>query len=80
MSKLTVTALMSDSCPGKVCLHAPSLTSHNLAEASQAPDTKQRMSGDNESDITSPVCPTNVVHCCLVSISHNALRLKKEIH
>jgi hypothetical protein len=28
-----------------------------LAEASQAPETNVFISGDNESDITSPVCP-----------------------
>ena len=74
---------MSDSCPGKVCLHVPSLISHScekvkwsfnavslwseasntLADASQAPETNVRISGDNESDITSPVWPVNDVHC-----------------
>ena len=29
LKKSTVTALMSDSCPVKVCLHSPSLTSHS---------------------------------------------------
>jgi len=28
-----------------------------LAEASHAPETNVFISGDNESDITSPVCP-----------------------
>uniref|UniRef100_A0A915KV73 Uncharacterized protein n=1 Tax=Romanomermis culicivorax TaxID=13658 RepID=A0A915KV73_ROMCU len=54
-----VTALMSDSCPGKVCLQTPSLMSHNLAEASQAPLTNMRPSGDKDNDITSPVWPVN---------------------
>lgn len=35
-----VTAFISDSCPGKVCLHIPSLISHNFAEASHAPTNK----------------------------------------
>jgi hypothetical protein len=32
-----------------------------------------RISGDNDSDITSPVCPVKAVHCWPVSISHRAL-------
>lgn len=35
-----VTAFMSDSCPGNVCLQTPSLMSQSLAEASQAPVQK----------------------------------------
>lgn len=67
---------MSDSCPGKVCLQQPSRMSHNLAEASHAPDTKVRMSGERLKDITSPVCPRKEVTCWPVSISHNALEDK----
>ena len=44
-----------------------------LAEASHAPDTNVRMSGDRERDMTSPVCPVNDVVCCPVSMSHRAL-------
>lgn len=47
-----------------------------LAEASQAPDTNVRISGDKERDMTSPVCPVNDVVCCPVSMSHKALRIK----
>merc|ERR1712241_1390317 len=46
--------------------------SHSLADASQAPDTKVRMSGERERDITSPVWPVYVVDCCPVSMSHRA--------
>jgi hypothetical protein len=49
-----------------------------LAEASQAPDTKDRMSGDTDRDITSPVCPVKEVVCCPVSISHKALKWGKK--
>ena len=45
-----------------------------LAEASQAPDTNVRISGDRERDITSPVCPVNDVVCCPVSMSQRALQ------
>lgn len=65
---------MSLSCPGKVCLQQPSRISHNLADASQAPDTNVRISGDKLRDITSPVCPRNEVTCWPVSISHKALK------
>ncbi len=34
-----------------------------LAEASQAPETNVRISGANDKDITSPVCPMNDVTC-----------------
>lgn len=37
---LTATALMSDTCPVKDCLHMPSRMSHSLEVASQAPETK----------------------------------------
>jgi hypothetical protein len=47
--------------------------SHNFALASHAPDTKVRVSGANDRDITSPVCPMNEVHCWPVSMSHRAL-------
>jgi hypothetical protein len=45
-----------------------------LAEASQAPDTNVRISGERERDMTSPVCPVKDVVCCPVSMSHRALR------
>lgn len=69
----TQMALMSDSWPVKVCRHIPSLTSHSLAEASQAPETKHRASGARDKLITSPVCPVNVVVCWPVSMSQRAL-------
>lgn len=76
---LTVTAFMSLSCPGKVCLHWPSLMSHNLADASQAPDTKALQWGDNDNAITSPVWPINDVTCWPVSISHNPQDISPEL-
>ena len=45
-----------------------------LAEASHAPETKVFISGANDRDITSPVCPWKLVVCCPVSISHRALK------
>jgi len=48
-----------------------------LAEASQAPDTNDLMSGATERLMTSPVCPLKDVVCCPVSMSHNALKQKK---
>lgn len=72
-NRLTVTAFMSLSWPGKVCLQDPSRMSHNFALASHAPDTKVRVSGARDKDITSPVCPMKDVHCCPVSMSHRAL-------
>lgn len=71
---LTVTAFISLSWPGKVCLHDPSRISQSLALASHAPETKVRISGANDRDITSPVWPRNEVHCWPVSISHRALQ------
>lgn len=56
-----------------ISLKSKKKTEHTLAEASHAPDTNVRMSGDIESDITSPVCPMNDEHCWPVSMSHNAL-------
>lgn len=44
-----------------------------LAEASQAPETKERMSGAKDRLITSPVWPVKDVVCWPVSISHKAL-------
>lgn len=76
---LTLTALISDTCPVKDCLHMPSRMSHNLEEASQAPETKVLMSGLRERLITSPECPVKVVVCWAVSMSHKALELKIEI-
>lgn len=72
-TELTETALMSDSWPGNVCLHIPSRMSHSLADASQAPEIKVRMSGDSERDITSPVWPVKAVTCWPVSMSQRAL-------
>lgn len=72
-TSLTVTAFMSLSWPGKVCLQHPSRISHSFALASHAPDTKVRESGASDRDITSPLCPRNDVHCWPVSMSHRAL-------
>ena len=47
--------------------------SYTFAEASQAPETKVRVSGESDSDMTSPVCPVKEVHCWPVSMSHRAL-------
>lgn len=71
--ELTATALMSDSWPMKVCRHMESRTSHNLIEASQAPDTNVRPSGARDRDITSPLCPAKPTVCWPVSMSHRAL-------
>lgn len=68
---------MSDSCPVKVCRHMLSRTSHSLMEASQAPDTKVRMSGDRDKDMTSPLWPVKVVVCWPVSMSHRALERRR---
>lgn len=54
-ASLTQMALMSDSWPVKVCRHMPSRTSQSLAEASQAPETNNLVSGARERLITSPV-------------------------
>ena len=67
-------ALMSDSWPVKVCRQVPSRTSQSLALASQAPEMKSLKSGDTARLMQSPVCPTNTVFCCPVSMSHRALR------
>ena len=50
-----------------------------FAEASQAPETKVRMSGASESDITSPVGPVKAVHCWPVSMSHSALSVGRAV-
>lgn len=71
---LTQMALMSDSWPVNVCRQVPSRTSQSLALASQAPETKSLKSGDTARLMQSPVCPTNTVFCCPVSISHRALQ------
>ena len=47
-----------------------------LAEASQAPETKVRISGDRDNDMTSPVCPVKDVVCWPVSMSHSALMIR----
>lgn len=73
LSTLTQMALMSDSWPMKVCRHMLSLMSHSLTEASQAPDTKVRRSGDRDRLMTSPLWPEKTVVCWLVSMSHSAL-------
>ena len=48
-----------------------------FADASQAPETKDLLSGDNDKLITSPVWPANVVVCCPVSMSQRALKTKQ---
>lgn len=63
LSILTQMALMSDSWPVKVCRHMLSLMSHSLTEASQAPDTNVRRSGDRDRLMTSPVWPEKTVVC-----------------
>ena len=50
-----------------------------FAEASHAPETKVRISGERERDMTSPVWPVYVVHCCPVSMSQSALKNKREV-
>ena len=74
-----VTALMSLSWPGNVCLHCPSRMSHSLAEASQAPLTKARHCGDRDKAITSPVCPRKEVTCWPVSMSHRPHDMSPEL-
>lgn len=71
---LTQIALMSDSWPVNVCRQVPSRTSQSLALASQAPEMKSLKSGDTARLMQSPVCPTNTVFCCPVSISHRVLQ------
>jgi hypothetical protein len=78
-STLTVTALISLSCPGNVCLHCPSRISHNLAEASHAPDTNALQCGANDKAMTSPVWPKNDVHCWPVSMSHKPHDMSPEL-
>lgn len=78
-NKLTVTALISLSCPGNVCLHCPSRISHNLAEASHAPETNALQCGDKDNAITSPVWPKNDVHCWPVSMSHKPHDMSPEL-
>lgn len=70
---------MSLSWPGNVCLHWPSRMSHNLADASHAPDTNARQCGDNDSAITSPVWPINEVTCWPVSMSHRPQDISPEL-
>lgn len=43
------------------------------------PDTNVRISGDRDSDITSPVCPKKEATCCPVSISHRAQDMSPEL-
>ena len=50
------------------------LDCNTFADASQAPDTKDLLSGESDRLITSPVWPLNVVVCCPVSMSHKALK------
>lgn len=77
---LTQMALMSDSWPVKVCRQVPSRTSQSLALASQAPEMKSLKSGETARLMQSPVCPTNTVFCCPVSMSHRALRGRGGCH
>ena len=60
-----------------VCLHMPSRMSQSFAEASQAPETKVRLSGERERLMTSPVCPVKPVVCCPVSMSQRPLQDRK---
>lgn len=76
---LTVTALISLSWPGNVCLHWPSRMSHSLADASHAPDTNALQCGDSDRAITSPVCPMNEVTCWPVSMSHRPHDMSPEL-
>jgi hypothetical protein len=69
--KLQQTKQTPFSCHGNT---GPSTIQLTLAEASQAPDTNERMSGASDRLITSPVCPANEVVCCPVSMSHSALK------
>uniref|UniRef100_A0A915HTQ2 Uncharacterized protein n=1 Tax=Romanomermis culicivorax TaxID=13658 RepID=A0A915HTQ2_ROMCU len=62
---------------GKVCLHMPSRISHNLADASQAPLTNVRESGDKESDITSPIVTT---HHAIVHLFQMSVGKKEDAH
>lgn len=71
---LTPIALMSLSCPPKVCLHAPSLMSHSLAVKSHAPEMKNLKSGDTARDMQSPWCPAKTVFWVPVSMSHSTLK------
>lgn len=66
-------ALMSLVCPEKVCLQAPSLTSHSLARESQAPEMKVFMSGDRARDMQSPMWLVKITFCLPVSRSHRQL-------
>ena len=50
-----------------------------LAEASQAPDTNVRMSGESDKLMTSPVWPVNDVVCWPVSMSHKALQQQTQL-
>lgn len=70
---LTEMALMSLVCPEKVCLQAPSLTSHSLARESQAPEMKVFMSGDRARDMQSPMWLVKMIFCLPVSRSHRQL-------
>lgn len=75
----TPMALMSLSCPPKVCLHWPSRMSHSLAVKSQAPEMKVLKSGDTPRDIQSPRWPANTVFCDPVSMSHRTLGKRIEV-
>lgn len=76
---LTQMALMSDSWPVNVCRQVPSRTSQSLALASQAPEMKSLKSGETARLMQSPVCPTNTVFCCPVSMSHRALPEERKL-
>lgn len=51
-----------------------------FADASQAPDTNVRMSGERDKLMTSPVWPVNDVVCWPVSMSHKALKKDEALH
>lgn len=46
-----------------------------MAVESQAPETKEFMSGPKERLMTSPVCPLKVRVCCPVSMSQRPLHI-----
>ncbi|KAG7280233.1 hypothetical protein CRUP_037594 [Coryphaenoides rupestris] len=63
MCRQTFTGHESDINAVCVCRHMLSRMSHSLMEASHAPDTKVRKSGDRDRLMTSPLCPENTVVC-----------------
>jgi len=64
---------------GQVTIEGKGRRVYTFAEASHAPETKERPSGDSDRLMTSPVWPTNDVVCWPVSISHRALRARTPV-